>query len=111
MATEQSKASVKAPAKQINSQQNGVKRKRTDGPQKTNNPLHNKKIKLLESRKKLPIWARQQDIKKQLQENDVLVLSGETGSGKSTQLPQFLLESKWCTKCIAVTQPPSSGGH
>jgi HrpA-like RNA helicase len=105
MATEQSKASAKAPAKSTNSQTNGVKRKRADGPPKTNNPLHNKKIKLLESRKKLPIWARQQDIKKQLQENDVLVLSGETGSGKSTQLPQFLLETKWCTKCIAVTQP------
>ena len=101
MATEQAKASVKP----SNTQTNGVKRKRHDGPPKTNNPLHNKKIKLLESRKKLPIWARQQDIKKQLQENDVLVLSGETGSGKSTQLPQFLLESKWCSKCIAVTQP------
>jgi ATP-dependent RNA helicase DHR2 len=106
MAAEQSKTSANTPAKPTNSQTNGVKRKRTNGPPpKTNNPLHNKKIKLLESRKKLPIWARQQDIKKQLQENDVLVLSGETGSGKSTQLPQFLLESKWCTKCIAVTQP------
>jgi ATP-dependent RNA helicase DHR2 len=94
----------KTAAKPSNAQSNGTKRKRPDGP-KTNNPLHNKKIKLLESRKKLPIWARQQDIKKALQENDVLVLSGETGSGKSTQLPQFLLESKWCTKCIAVTQP------
>ena len=101
MATEQSKASEKP----FNRHTNGVKRKRTDGPPKANNPLHNKKIKLLETRKKLPIWARQQDIKKQLQENDVLVLSGETGSGKSTQLPQFLLESKWCSKCIAVTQP------
>lgn len=100
MATQQPKQSAKPAAPQSN----GVKRKRADG-QKTNNPLHNKKIKLLESRKKLPIWARQQDIKKALQENDVLVLSGETGSGKSTQLPQFLLESKWCTKCIAVTQP------
>lgn len=100
MAIEQQKTA----AKPSNGQSNGVKRKRPDG-QKTNNPLHNKKIKLLETRKKLPIWARQQDIKKALQENDVLVLSGETGSGKSTQLPQFLLESKWCTKCIAVTQP------
>jgi ATP-dependent RNA helicase DHR2 len=100
MAIEQQKTA----GKPSNGQSNGVKRKRPDG-QKTNNPLHNKKIKLLESRKKLPIWARQQDIKKALQENDVLVLSGETGSGKSTQLPQFLLESKWCTKCIAVTQP------
>lgn len=99
MAIEQQKTA----GKPSNNQSNGVKRKRPD--QKTNNPLHNKKIKLLESRKKLPIWARQQDIKKALQENDVLVLSGETGSGKSTQLPQFLLESKWCTKCIAVTQP------
>lgn len=100
MAIEQQKTA----AKPSDSQSNGMKRKRPDG-QKTNNPLHNKKIKLLESRKKLPIWARQQDIKKALHENDVLVLSGETGSGKSTQLPQFLLESKWCTKCIAVTQP------
>jgi ATP-dependent RNA helicase DHR2 len=100
MATEQSTTA----AKPSNAQSNGVKRKRPDG-QKTNNPLYNKKIKLLESRKKLPIWTRQQDIKNALQENDVLVLSGETGSGKSTQLPQFLLESKWCTKCIAVTQP------
>jgi ATP-dependent RNA helicase DHR2 len=100
MAIEQQKTA----GKPSNAQSNGVKRKWPDG-QKINNPLHSKKIKLLESRKKLPIWARQQDIKKALQENDVLVLSGETGSGKSTQLPQFLLESKWCTKCIAVTQP------
>lgn len=91
----------KAPS---NAQSNGVKRKRQDGP-KQHNPLHSKKIKLLESRKKLPIWTRQQDIKKALEENNVLVLSGETGSGKSTQLPQFLLESKWCSKCVAVTQP------
>lgn len=100
MAIEQSKMSTKpshGPA-------NGTKRKRQDAP-KQNNPLHTKKIKLLESRKKLPIWTRQQDIKKALEENDVLVLSGETGSGKSTQLPQFLLESKWCSKCVAVTQP------
>ena len=57
MAIEQQKTA----GKPSNAQSNGMKRKRPDG-QKTNNPLHNKKIKLLESRKKLPIWARQQDI-------------------------------------------------
>lgn len=97
-------AQKSAPARVSNGQTNGTKRKRQDGP-KQNNPLQNKKIKLLESRKKLPIWSRQQDIKAALEKNDVLVLSGETGSGKSTQLPQFLLESKWCSKCVAVTQP------
>lgn len=89
---------------QPNGHTNGVKRKRQDN-QKPGNSLQNKKIKLFESRKKLPIWSRKQDIQDALKQNDVLVLSGETGSGKSTQLPQFLLESEWCSKCIAVTQP------
>lgn len=70
-----------------------------------NNALASKKIKLLEGRKHLPIWSEAKSIRKALKENDVLVLSGETGSGKSTQVPQFLLESPWCTGKVAVTQP------
>lgn len=64
-----------------------------------------KKLKLLESRAQLPIWSRKEDILKSLETHDILVLSGETGSGKSTQIPQFLLDAKWCTKCVAITQP------
>lgn len=64
-----------------------------------------KKQKLLIQRQELPIWSRKQDIQRALEEHDVLVLSGETGSGKSTQIPQFLIESSWCQKCIAITQP------
>ncbi|KAK4170207.1 putative ATP-dependent RNA helicase [Cladorrhinum sp. PSN259] len=51
-----------------------------------------------QSRQALPLWSRQDDIRHTLQKNDVLVLVGETGSGKSTQVPQFLIQENWCQK-------------
>jgi HrpA-like RNA helicase len=41
---------------------------------------------------KLPIIAKKKIIAKYLKENSILILEGETGSGKSTQLPQILCE-------------------
>ncbi|TKA75548.1 hypothetical protein B0A55_03543, partial [Friedmanniomyces simplex] len=87
-----------------------VKRKRVseDSPGRTPpSQLQQKRIKLLDSRKQLPIWQRQKDIRDALRDHDVLILSGETGSGKSTQVPQFLLDQPWCRfpGKIAVTQP------
>src|SRR3954471_4332579 len=41
----------------------------------------------------LPILARKEDILKALKENQTLVVQGGTGSGKTTQLPKFLLEA------------------
>ena len=64
-----------------------------------------KRRAILPSRQKLPIWPRRNDICNKLRNSDVMLLTGETGSGKSTQLPQFLLDEPWCKRGIAVTQP------
>ncbi|QOV92487.1 ATP-dependent RNA helicase HrpA [Humisphaera borealis] len=54
----------------------------------------------------LPVVQRREDIKKAIAENQVVVLCGETGSGKTTQLPKILLElGRGVTGMIGHTQP------
>lgn len=44
-------------------------------------------------RSELPITMEEQQIVEKILENDVVIICGETGSGKTTQLPQFLYEA------------------
>ncbi|MFL6673435.1 MAG: ATP-dependent RNA helicase HrpA [Massilia sp.] len=54
----------------------------------------------------LPVSGRRQDIAKALRENQVVIVSGETGSGKTTQLPKICLELGRGEKgLIGHTQP------
>ncbi len=54
----------------------------------------------------LPITARREEIIRTIQERQVLVLCGETGSGKSTQLPKILLDAGFGVRgMIGHTQP------
>ena len=55
-------------------------------------------------RAKLPAYTHQQEICDIIQNNRVTILSGDTGCGKSTQVPQFVLDSN-PTCNIVVTQP------
>lgn len=57
---------------------------------------------------KLPIFRFKVNIQRRIRENPVLIIKGETGCGKSTQVPQFVLDDAYNRKeycSIVVTQP------
>jgi ATP-dependent RNA helicase DDX35 len=58
-------------------------------------------------RQQLPIFKSRNQILYALETHRVLVVVGETGSGKSTQLPQYLMENGWTTRkqMICITEP------
>jgi ATP-dependent helicase HrpA len=54
----------------------------------------------------LPILARREDLVRAIATHPVLIVAGETGSGKTTQLPQFCLEAgRGRRGLIGCTQP------
>lgn len=65
------------------------------------------------SRYDLPVSAMEFEIMDAIRNNDVTIICGETGSGKSTQVPQFLYESGMCQNevhpkgsfLVGITQP------
>ena len=54
---------------------------------------------------RLPIAAFRTQFVNAVSFHQVTVVVGETGSGKSTQMPQYLLESGVVSGRVAVTQP------
>jgi ATP-dependent RNA helicase DHX57 len=48
--------------------------------------------KMLMARQSLPAWSKQQAVIDAVQNNQCTIISGETGSGKSTQSVQFILD-------------------
>ncbi|XP_062375856.1 putative ATP-dependent RNA helicase DHX57 [Sardina pilchardus] len=49
-------------------------------------------LSLQQQRHKLPVWKERRNILHTLDQNQVLVISGMTGCGKTTQIPQFILD-------------------
>ncbi|CAH0049681.1 unnamed protein product [Clonostachys solani] len=61
---------------------------------------------LREQREYLPAFAVREDLLRVIRENQVTIVIGETGSGKTTQLTQFLMEDGYGkTGMIGCTQP------
>ncbi|KAF9469778.1 P-loop containing nucleoside triphosphate hydrolase protein [Collybia nuda] len=72
--------------------------------------LSEKYAKIFSERQKLPAFTAKEDFLKNLEAHKVVVVVGETGCGKTTQLPQFILDSlilsgRGSEVSILVTQP------
>lgn len=66
----------------------------------------NRKDVIIQQREKLNIFYEQDDIISRIKRNLVTIIRGETGCGKTTQIPQYLLEHGFAKRGkIALTQP------
>ena len=81
-----------------------------EGP---NNPLNGQPLSksyfsILKTRRNLPVHAQRDEFLRMYQQSQILVFVGETGSGKTTQIPQFVLfddQPHLHKKVVACTQP------
>ncbi|CBF90134.1 hypothetical protein AN0133.2 [Aspergillus nidulans FGSC A4] len=74
----------------------------------TNRPYSSKYFSILKTRRDLPVHAQRDEFLQLYQQSQILVFVGETGSGKTTQIPQFVLLDdlpQTQRKMIACTQP------
>ncbi|CAD8060905.1 unnamed protein product [Paramecium primaurelia] len=66
----------------------------------------NRDENIIKQRAQLPILIQENDIIDAIKGNLITLISGETGCGKSTQIPQFLYEAGFTEfGAIAITQP------
>ena len=81
-----------------------VNKKAVESILETHRNITERELKKFEA--SLPIYAKRTEILETVDSNGVVVLIGETGSGKSTQLAQYLAEEKSSqVNRIVVTQP------
>ena len=77
----------------------------------TQRPYSAKYLSILEGRKKLPAWEYLEEFARMLRESQVVIVEGTTGSGKTTQLPQYCVnagfgvDASGRSRLVACTQP------
>ncbi|KAH9848244.1 pre-mRNA-splicing factor ATP-dependent RNA helicase PRP43 [Lenzites betulinus] len=74
----------------------------------TKRPHSAQYTKILRDRKKLPVFSLMKEFLEVFSKNQVIIIVGETGSGKTTQIPQFVCYSDLPHtkgKLVACTQP------
>lgn len=73
----------------------------------TKKPYSMEYYEIKKKRLNLPVYQFQDDLIDAIAQNQITIVEGETGSGKTTQIPQFLLEANLIPpdKKIVCTQP------
>jgi len=73
----------------------------------TGAPYSQKYYDILKKRVGLPVYEHKDQVIKTVRENQIVVLVGETGSGKTTQIPQFMVEAQIAKgkQLVGCTQP------
>ncbi|OXV09632.1 hypothetical protein Egran_02599 [Elaphomyces granulatus] len=76
----------------------------------TGQPFSSTYYSILKTRRDLPVHAQRDEFLRLYQKSQILVFVGETGSGKTTQIPQFVLyddlpQTQTERKMVACTQP------
>lgn len=63
-------------------------------------------LTIVEQRQSLPIYKLKDDLIKAVTDNQILIVIGETGSGKTTQITQYLAEAGFISRGrVGCTQP------
>ncbi|XP_015609898.1 ATP-dependent RNA helicase DHX33 [Cephus cinctus] len=88
------------------------KQQKTEGSLTSSSPKHPKppdktNLTLQQQRKSLPVYRLRKRLLEEIKQHSTLIIIGETGSGKTTQIPQLLLASGivGSSGCIGITQP------
>jgi len=72
-------------------------------------PLSKSYFEILDTRKSLPVYEYKEKLWKAMEKNKFVILIGATGSGKTTQVPQFVVEHALTKNSsnlmVACTQP------
>lgn len=102
-----SNATVRLPRHQTTA---AMARKAEDGPNNafSGQPLSSQYFNILKTRRNLPVHQQRDEFLQMYQKSQFLVFVGETGSGKTTQIPQFVLfddQPHIQRKLVACTQP------
>lgn len=64
------------------------------------------KISIQDQRRNLPIFEKRNKLLELIQRHKTLIILGETGSGKTTQIPQYINSARLqCNGKIGITQP------
>lgn len=73
---------------------------------KGNTSLFKTKVSIQDQRRNLPIFEKRNKLLELIQKHKTLIILGETGSGKTTQIPQYINSARLQVNGkIGITQP------